>query len=304
MSYWFFLFNSSKNECVEFCDSYYYEKICYDERPQGTKNINKNSYECFDVNVCKLTNLIIDEIKSISDILISLTSYSYTNIHVNYHESSLNKDESFFKELTNNKIIKIGESNKVLYLIFNSETSEKITINIPLEQYDNIDIESTEKFTKEGIDLFNIEDSFFNDLCFPYTSENGTDVTLSDRVENYYQNISLCDRDCNYEGVNYTTNKAICSCNIQEDILDDLLDDKLTGEVYEIVKSLNIQVVKCYDSIFKFENLVNNIGGWIMSGFLGGQIVMTVFFSKIGLNSIKEYLLDFIKSNPTKKKWR
>ena len=39
-----------------------------------------------------------------------------------------------------------------------------------------------------------------------------------------------------------------------------------------------------------------------MSGFLGGQIVMTVFFSKIGLNSIKEYLLDFIKSNPTKKK--
>ena len=33
-----------------------------------------------------------------------------------------------------------------------------------------------------------------------------------------------------------------------------------------------------------------------MSGFLGGQIVMTVFFSKIGLKSIKEYLLDFIKS--------
>ena len=29
---------------------------------------------------------------------------------------------------------------------------------------------------------------------------------------------------------------------------------------------------------------------------------MTVFFSKIGLNSIKEFLLDFIKSNPTKKK--
>ena len=26
-----------------------------------------------------------------------------------------------------------------------------------------------------------------------------TDVTLSDRVENYYQTISLCDRDCNYE---------------------------------------------------------------------------------------------------------
>ena len=39
-----------------------------------------------------------------------------------------------------------------------------------------------------------------------------------------------------------------------------------------------------------------------MSGFLRGQIVMTVFLSKIGLNSIKEYLLDFIKSNTKKKK--
>ena len=232
----------SKNECVEFCDSYYYEKICYDACPSGTNTINKNSYECFDVNVCKLTSLItsftIDEIKSISENLISsyLTSYSYTNMHVNYYESSLNdfviviyKDESCVKELTNNlvfvdfetcfqklresnsnliniqftilliNIIKIGESNKVSYLIFNSETGEKIdlspceqiTINIPLEQYDNIDIETAEKFAEEGIDVFNIEDPFFNDICIPYTSENGTDVTLSDRVENYYQNIFL-----------------------------------------------------------------------------------------------------------------
>ena len=48
----------------------------------------------FDINVCKLTNLItsftIDEIKSISDNLIYLTSYSYTNMHVIFYESSLN----------------------------------------------------------------------------------------------------------------------------------------------------------------------------------------------------------------------
>ena len=81
--------------------------------------------------------------------------------------------------------------------------------------------------------------------------------------------------------VNYVTNETICSCNIQEDILDDLLDNKLIGEVYEIVKNLNIQVVKCYDSIFKIDNLVKNIRGWIMSGFLRGQIVINVFFLKL-----------------------
>ena len=281
----------SKKECVEICDSYYYEKICYDECPSGTKNIDKNSYECFDVNVCKITNLTtsftLDEIKSISDSLITsyLNSYSYTDMHVNYYESSLNdfviviyKDESCVKELTNNlvfadfdscfqklresnsnllnvkftilliNVIKIGESNKVSYLIYNSETGEKIDlsicekiiVNIPLDQYDNIDIESAEKFASEGIDVFDIEDPFFNDICFSYESEYGTDVTLSDRVENYYQNVSFCDENCNYEGVNYTTNEAICSCNVEEDFLGNLLDNKLTGEVYEIVKSLNI----------------------------------------------------------------
>ena len=73
---------------------------------------------------------------------------------------------------------------------------------MPLQQYDNINIESTQKFAEMGIDDFNIEDSFFNDSCFTYTSDDRKDVTLSDRVDNYYQNISLYDKDCIDEGIN------------------------------------------------------------------------------------------------------
>ncbi len=339
-----------KKECVESCDKYYYDNICYNECPDGTLNIDNDSYECFDISTCKLTSsniaFSIDEVKSLTDSLMNsyLNKYSYTNKHVNYYENNdfcliLYKDYSCAKELTNNlvfadlndciqnlrqtysisndiplailliNIIKSGTSNKISYLIYNSETGEninlspcnKIDITIPLEHYENINIESAQKFAEMGIDVFNLEDSFFNDLCFTYTSDDGKDVTLSDRVDNYYQNISLCDKDCTYEGVNYETNEVSCSCEVETDFMDDLLDNKLTGEIYEIVKSLNIKVLKCY-SLFTGKNLISNIGGWIMNGFIIGQIIMTIIYSKNGLDSVREYLLDFIKANPPRRK--
>ena len=222
-----------KKECVESCDKYYYDNICYNECPDGTLNIDNDSYECFDISTCKLTSsniaFSIDEVKSLTDSLMNsyLNKYSYTNKHVNYYENNdfcliLYKDYSCAKELTNNlvfadlndciqnlrqtysisndiplailliNIIKSGTSNKISYLIYNSETGEninlspcnKIDITIPLEQYENINIESAQKFAEMGIDVFNLEDSFFNDLCITYTSDDGKDVTLSDRVDN------------------------------------------------------------------------------------------------------------------------
>ena len=33
----------------------------------------------------------------------------------------------------------------------------------------------------QNLDLYNKNSDFYNDICYPYTSENGTDVTLEDR---------------------------------------------------------------------------------------------------------------------------
>ena len=54
-----------------------------------------------------------------------------------------------------------------------------------------------------------IQDPFFNDICFEYTSENGKDVTLEDRRKEYYQNVSFCEEGCEYQGVNLETQEAI-----------------------------------------------------------------------------------------------
>ena len=37
-----------------------------------------------------------------------------------------------------------------------------------------------------GIDIFNSKDSFFNDICYPFSNEN-SDIILKDRILDIYK---------------------------------------------------------------------------------------------------------------------
>ena len=48
-----------------------------------------------------------------------------------------------------------------------------------------------------GYNIFDINDPFYTDYCTPYTSPDGTDMLLSDRVQYIYNNIDAqCQRNC------------------------------------------------------------------------------------------------------------
>ena len=50
-----------------------------------------------------------------------------------------------------------------------------------------------------GYDLFDINSPFYNDICIPFKSPEGTDVLLSDRVNNYYNNDDTsCQSNCKF----------------------------------------------------------------------------------------------------------
>ena len=66
-------------------------------------------------------------------------------------------------------------------------------------------------YYNKSIDIYNVSDPFYNDVCFSY-AENGTDITLKKRRELIYENISFCEDNCYYEGINYTVSKVLCSC--------------------------------------------------------------------------------------------
>lgn len=49
-------------------------------------------------------------------------------------------------------------------------SKEKTIINIDLTKT-NSNVELAEEMKKQGIDIYNINDPFFNDYCYPFTSK-------------------------------------------------------------------------------------------------------------------------------------
>ena len=66
-----------------------------------------------------------------------------------------------------------------------------------------LDINSAKNLADKGIDVFNPQDDFFNDICHPFESPDGKDIILNDGRTDIYQNVTFCQDDCAYIGMNY-----------------------------------------------------------------------------------------------------
>ena len=122
----------------------------------------------------------------------------------------------------------------------------------------------------DDIDKINPTSGYYNDICYTYTSEDGTDISLSDRKNDFINNnLTVCEEDCNFNGYNYTTGKAICSSNVQTNptikIGDIIFDkNKLYDSFTNIKNIMNLNVLKCYKLIFNLESFKRNYSNMIM----------------------------------------
>ena len=64
---------------------------------------------------------------------------------------------------------------------------------------------------------------------YEFESPNDRDITLEDRLETFYPNVSLCDSGCKSTGVNLTSMKAICSCTFTDISKADILACSASG---------------------------------------------------------------------------
>ena len=122
-----------------------------------------------------------------------------------------------------------------------------------------------------GYDLFNENDSFYNDICTPYKSENGTDVLLNDRKNDYFNNNeTTCQANCSYSNFNIENQYLKCECNIvTEEKIDTVEPEKFNGKIiyksfYEVLKYSNFKVLKCYKLVFDLNSLFKNYGSIII----------------------------------------
>ena len=162
-----------------------------------------------------------------------------------------------------------------------------------------IDINTILYGKKYGIDLFNPNHDFFNDICFKFTSEKGTDVTLDSRVEDYYQNITFCDdkQNSHYITYNYSDiNKSItyrCSYGFYKvEKGNSSYIDLIDSELKTFVSVSNFKVITCFKKFLNLRDIIRNYGGMICILVLIIQIICFLLFSFRGIKSIKKQIND------------
>ena len=182
----------------------------------------------------------------------------------------------------------------------------KITIDTPVDIGNKIE-ELYNSLSDSGYNLFNSEDSFYQDICTTYTTENETDMILSDRKKDIYslsEDVSLCQIGCTLKSYNSETKKAKCNCDIEDtsssikDLdIDSLFNkDEIKQSFYDTLSNSNFRVLKCYKLVFSYK-ILKNICEIFMS-------IITILF--LGFNSfsyiiyeqkIKSYILNVINVN-------
>ena len=154
-------------------------------------------------------------------------------------------------------------------------------------------------FADQGINVFNISDRFYIDICFSYKSPNNKDIPLNYRLKLFFPNISLCDDGCVIKGVDLKTMESICNCPFNEfsKIFSGTLKyaDYL-GDIYSFISESSFEVVFCFKNIFIYEYFKKNIGGFIIMTIIFFQtICVLVYFLKSKIE-IKKYLFILLKS--------
>ena len=210
-------------------------------------------------------------------------SYTY-----NIDDIKIESDGIEISDIYYNNITKYP-TNHIEYLIFNGKNGNllntsycndlNVKISHPIIDQKGIDLNTSKKLYEEfKIDVYKTNDSFFNDFCMNYTSDKNTDLTLNQRRNYFYQNVSFCDSNCTYVQVNYTSSTAVCACEVKDGIMN---DGRLSGGEehryhqfnYDDIESLiNYKIFKCYKEVFNIDRLKYNVGNY-------ASIIILVFYT-------------------------
>ena len=160
-----------------------------------------------------------------------------------------------------------------------------------------LNLEQITNFNKKGIDVFNINDTFFNDICYPYTDDDSnSDMILSDRVSDIYQNFSICGDNCEYDSFNIDKVVANCNCKIKNEINEEVKEGNFETSIESAFLDSNFGVIKCIKLVFSFEGKLKNAGFWIFG-------ILTIFHTPTyllyfinGINPLKSYIRNEMNS--------
>ena len=192
-----------------------------------------------------------------------------------------------------------GELLNITKICANEKIEIQEDVLSKIEALENKKEEDIIYLTQQGIDVFNISDRFYNDLCFHFESPNERDVPMRDRISAFFPNITLCEPGCVSKGIDLKKLKAKCECTLNKLMNNDLMDNfygQTIEEFLTVLNSFNINVVQCIKDLFKKEHFSKCFGGFIILGLLFGELICSIKFSFDGLYEIRKYMFSLVDS--------
>ena len=147
---------------------------------------------------------------------------------------------------------------------------------------------------------------YYTDQCYSYTTDNGTDIILNDRQNEYNNNnYSLCENNCSFVEYNKDSKKASCDCSIKSKdyIISEIIDEKNILSTYDFNNqnsASNMVTMKCVYTVFTKEGLSKNIGNYILLIIIIIFAILSLLFYKFGYEVILSKIQS-IKFNEEKK---
>ena len=212
---------------------------------------------------------------------------AYNNPSLYYSFYHPNTGEKLYAYLCDNITIKVKKNVSSLY---------------PKGRYDWL--------TRQNIDVFFYNDSFFINICTHYESFNKKDIILVDRLKMFYISSFICDNNCVYNGTDYTTLTTTCICNYTEAniyLINVNLDSfikmglekviEIYSDVFSKLERYKVFFVSCFRDVFTFKYFIRNLGGFIILALILIQVICLIFLaSSCFFNKLDQFIISVTNS--------
>ena len=206
--------------------------------------------------------------------------------------------------LKTEKLSSIISEKYLQYEVYNSETKEKLNLSIcdtninifyPITLNEN-QKDLYEDMNKLGYDMFDINDKFYQDICASYETENGTDIILSDRINDIYNDSYSCPSNCKYSSYLNQTGYLVCECSIvNENITIEEIGNFVFKEFINVFHTLNYKFIKCYKLVFHKNVITKNLGSWFCIVLFFIYLVFLILYAIRGTKSLMKEVDVFIE---------
>ena len=255
----------------------------------------KNELESLNRNIT--SNLSIIDLKDCADLLKSENGVD-------------NNTDLIILKYENDDLVSNGNEKSIQYEVYLPNSNTKLDLSVcsgtKIDIYTPINLnEKTKKLYDElkeqGYNLFDKNDKFYKEICSTYKSENGTDMLLADRYNDFFTpNQLICQSNCEYSDYYPDSQYLKCKCElINEEKIETNEPEKITGKTigksfYDVLKYSNYKVLICYKLVFRKVTFTGNVGSILTIIYFIGYLFAFILFCYKNISYVKYEILKLL----------